>query len=114
MQSGFADGELQKQGINVCNSFTSLLNAPGPGFLALSGFGFGLGSGQGLEEKAAFGLGRGVWAFPGAGDGGGNTEGLGLMNTWQLEVGECGGFGSGDYTGWPDLAISTPGANDLK
>ncbi|KAJ9669954.1 hypothetical protein PVL29_026491 [Vitis rotundifolia] len=102
-----------KPTVNVCGSFTSLLNTQGPGFLALGGFGLGLGPGF---EDMGFGLGRGVWPFPGAGDGGasgGTGGGTALVgNTWQFESGE-GGFVAGDCFSWPDLAISTPG-NGLK
>ncbi|XP_037491043.1 dof zinc finger protein DOF3.4-like [Jatropha curcas] len=71
----------------VSGSFTSLLNTQGPGFLALSGFGLGLGS---AFEYMGFGLARGVWPFPGVGDGGaggvggnGGSAG-GMSNTWQF------------------------------
>ncbi|RVX23359.1 Dof zinc finger protein DOF3.4 [Vitis vinifera] len=73
------------------------------------------GLGPGFEDMG-FGLGRGVWPFPGAGDGGasgGTGGGTALVgNTWQFESGE-GGFVAGDCFSWPDLAISTPG-NGLK
>ncbi|XP_037491246.1 dof zinc finger protein DOF3.4-like [Jatropha curcas] len=99
----------------VSGSFTSLLNTQGPGFLALSGFGLGLGSGF---EDMGFGLARGVWPFPGVGDGGAGGVGSnggsagGMSNTWQFESGDN-GFVGGDCFSWPDLAISTPG-NGLK
>lgn len=111
---GGGDGKGNGNSATVCGSFTSLLNTQGPGFLALGGFGLGLAPGF---EDVGFGLGRGVWPFPGVGDGaagvGGNgatTAGLG--NTWQFESGES-GFVGGDCFSWPDLAISTPG-NGLK
>ena len=103
--------------MNVCGSFTSLLNTQGPGFLALGGFGLGLQPGF---DEMGFGLGRAVWPFPGVGDGGaagvvgngGNASANGIGNTWQFESGES-GFVGGDCFPWPDLAISTPG-NGLK
>ncbi|WCJ31042.1 Dof zinc finger protein DOF3.4 [Euphorbia peplus] len=111
---GGGDGKGNGQ---VCGSFTSLLNTQGPGFLALGGFGLGLSSG--FDPEMGFGLGRGVWPFPGVGDGsagvvggGGNGGGGGMGNTWQFENGEN-GFVGGDCFSWPDLAISTPG-NGLK
>lgn len=80
----------------MCGSFTSLLNTQGPGL-----FGFGL-------EELGFGLGRGVWAFNGVGDGGAGSGSL-VGNTWQLESGEGGFVGGGNCFTLPDLAISTPG-----
>ncbi|KAK3416135.1 hypothetical protein EUGRSUZ_H01971, partial [Eucalyptus grandis] len=114
LAGGDGDG---KPGLNVCGSFTSLLNAHGPpGFLALGGFGLGLGPG-GLDEMA-FGLGRGVWPFQGVGDGvgagvGSNGGPAGIGNAWQFEGGDEGGLvggggGGGDSCfSWPGLAIST-------
>ncbi|KAF8015541.1 hypothetical protein BT93_H1154 [Corymbia citriodora subsp. variegata] len=116
-----SDGD-GKTGLNVCGSFTSLLNAHGPpSFLALGGFGLGLGPG-GLDEMA-FGLGRGVWPFQGVGDGvgagvGSNGGPAGIGNAWQFEGSEesslvaaaaaaaAGGAGDSCFS-WPGLAIST-------
>ncbi|XP_030529609.2 dof zinc finger protein DOF3.4-like [Rhodamnia argentea] len=116
--SGDGDG---KSSLNVCGSFTSLLNAHGPpGLLALGGFGLGLGPG-GLDDMA-FGVGRGVWPFQGVGDGvgagvGSNGGAAGIGNAWQFETSEEGGLvgsagggggGGGDSCfSWPGLAIST-------
>ncbi|KAK7359908.1 hypothetical protein VNO77_01876 [Canavalia gladiata] len=109
---GGVDGDV-KQNVNVCGSFTSLLNnTQGSGFLALGGFGLGLG--HGLEDMG-FGIARSGWAFPGMVDGnniGGAVPGSAVGNTWQLEGSE-GGFVGGDCFSWPGLAISTPG-NGLK
>lgn len=104
-----ANGGDVKGNASVCGSFTSLLNTQGPGFLALGGFGFGPGF-----EEMNFGLGRGIWAFPGVGDGGGGGNGgaSGMVNAWQFENGES-GFAGGDCFSWPELAISTPG-NGVK
>ncbi|KAK4584457.1 hypothetical protein RGQ29_022259 [Quercus rubra] len=109
-------GGSDKGNVNVCGTFTSLLNTQGPGFLALGGFGLGLGTGF---EEMGFGLGRAVWPFPGVADGGvagggggGNAGATGMGNAWQFENGES-GFVGGDCFSWPDLAISTPG-NGLK
>ncbi|QCD81684.1 dof zinc finger protein DOF3.4-like [Vigna unguiculata] len=109
----FVDGDVNKQNnVNVCGSFTSLLNnTQGNGFLALGGFGLGLGHGF---DDMGFGIGRSGWGFPGMVDGanmGGGVPSSGL-GPWQLESGE-GGFVSGDCFSWPGLAISTPG-NGLK
>ncbi|XP_061341959.1 dof zinc finger protein DOF3.4-like [Gastrolobium bilobum] len=109
-------GEM-KPNMNMCGSFTSLLNNPqGPGFLALGGFGLGLGHGHGLGfEDVGFGMGRPGWNFPGIPDGsniGGGVAAPGAGNSWQFENGE-GGFVGGDCFSWPGLAISTPG-NGLK
>ncbi|XP_027347751.1 dof zinc finger protein DOF3.4 [Abrus precatorius] len=109
---GGVDGDV-KQNVNVCGSFTSLLNnTQGSGFLALGGFGLGLGHGF---EDMGFGIGRSGWGFPGMVEGnniGGAVAASGVGNTWQLEGGE-GGFVGGDCFSWPGLAISTPG-NGLK
>lgn len=98
-----------KPGLNMCGSFTSLLNTQGPGLLTLGGFGVGIGNGF---EDVGFGFGRAVWPLPGAGDGGvaGGTSLIG--NSWQLGSGES-GFATGDCFSYPDLAISTPG-NAMK
>ncbi|KAJ7944379.1 Dof zinc finger protein like [Quillaja saponaria] len=113
VQFGAAGGDT-KPISNMCGSFTSLLNnTHGPGFLALGGFGIGIGPGF---DDMGFGLGRGVWPFPGVVDGGTTVSGSvmtpGMGNTWQLESGE-GGFVGADCFSWPDLAISTSG-NCLK
>ncbi|EEF40042.1 dof zinc finger protein DOF3.4 [Ricinus communis] len=119
---GKGNGNNTTANSTVCGSFTSLLNTQGPGFLALGGFGLGLGTGF---EDVGFGLGRGVWPFPGVGDGGASLGGghggsvgggavTGMSNTWHFEGGAENGFvGAGDCFSWPDLAISTPG-NGLK
>ncbi|KAG5245646.1 hypothetical protein OIU76_002194 [Salix suchowensis] len=99
-------------------SFTSLLSAPGPaGILTLGRFGHGLG--HGLEDMEC-GLGRGLWSFPGIGDGGAGVGGhvgvsvtAGLDSTWQFESGPENCFAGGDCFSWPELAISTP-ANGFK
>ncbi|CAH2049779.1 unnamed protein product [Thlaspi arvense] len=105
-------------GLNLCGSFTSLLGAQAPGFLALGGFGLGLGHGF---EDVSFGFGKSGWGFAGVGEdgaasggaGGRGSDGAGVVgNAWQLESGE-GGFIGGDCFSLPDLAISTPG-NGLK
>ncbi|XP_073311177.1 dof zinc finger protein DOF3.4-like [Primulina huaijiensis] len=89
-----------KAGLNMCGSYTSLLNTQGTsGLLALGGFGLGL-------DEVGFGLGRAVWPFPAPTNGGG-TANL-SEHTWQLENGES-GYGGGDCFSLPDLAISTPG-----
>ncbi|GAB2279690.1 hypothetical protein Dimus_014332 [Dionaea muscipula] len=94
--------------------FTSLLNAAGPGFLALGGFGLGLASGL---EDVGFGLGRSVWPFSEVGYlGGGGCAAGGGESTWQLgNAGDNGFVGGGECFSptWPELAISTPG-NGLK
>ncbi|KAI6695287.1 hypothetical protein NL676_022997 [Syzygium grande] len=90
LSAGDGDG---KPSLNVCGSFTSLLNAHGPpGFLALGG---GVGDG-------------------GAHAVGGNGGPPGIGNAWQFEGGEEGGLvgsaggGGGDSCfSWPGLAIST-------
>ncbi|TKY55758.1 Dof zinc finger protein DOF3.4 [Spatholobus suberectus] len=109
----FVDGDVKQNNVNVCGSFTSLLNnTQGSGFLALGGFGLGLGHGF---EDMGFGIGRSGWAFPGivdSGNIGGAVAGSGVGNAWQLDGGE-GGFVSGDCFSWPGLAISTPG-NGVK
>ncbi|GMH24094.1 hypothetical protein Nepgr_025937 [Nepenthes gracilis] len=102
-------------------SFTSLLNASGPGLLSLGGFGLGLGTGF---DDVGFGHGRGIWPFPevgylstGVGSVGGSGVGCesnGNGTAWQLESGRDGGFVGGDcFSSWPELAISAPG-NGLK
>lgn len=109
----FVDGDVNKQNnVNVCGSFTSLLNnSQGNGFLALGGFGLGLGHGF---DDMGFGIGRSGWGFPGMVDGANMGSGVPSsgLSPWQLESGE-GGFVSGDCFSWPGLAISTPG-NGLK
>lgn len=89
-------------------SFTSLLNGPtGSGLLALGGFGFGL-------NEVGFGLGKVAWPFGGVVEGGMNSGGATVGgNTWQLENGEGGFVGGGDYFTFPDLAISTPRSKNL-
>ncbi|KAE8693305.1 Dof zinc finger protein DOF5.3 [Hibiscus syriacus] len=99
---------------NIFGSFTSLLNTQGSGFLALGGFGLGIAP---TLEDVGFGLGRGMWPFPGVGDGaaaaaiggrgnvGAATE---IGNIWQFEGAEPSSVG-GDCFSWPDHAISTPG-----
>ncbi|KAL8528634.1 hypothetical protein ACS0TY_006177 [Phlomoides rotata] len=92
-------------------SFTSLLNgSPGSGLLALGGFGFGL-------NEVGFGLGKVAWPFAGVVEGGpaGMHSGGAAAggNTWQLENGEGGFVGGGDYFTFPDLAISTPRNKNL-
>lgn len=110
-------GDVKPSSVNVCGSFTSLLNAHGPGLLALGGFGLGFGSASGLDD-VGFGAGRGVWPFAVIGDGGVNRSGSGagdgsvVGDTWQLGIGES-GYGGGDCFSWPELAISTQG-NNLK
>ncbi|KAL3526725.1 hypothetical protein ACH5RR_011381 [Cinchona calisaya] len=98
-----------KNGLNVCGSFTSLLNTQGPGLFTLGGFGLGLGA---AVEDMGFGLGRAVWPFPGIGVGDGGATGAGvpgvLGNTWQLQSGD-GGLGVGDCFPLSDVAISTTG-----
>ncbi|KAE8703788.1 Dof zinc finger protein DOF3.4 [Hibiscus syriacus] len=108
-------GESKCNGSGGDGSFTSLLNTPGPGFLALGGFGFGIAP---ALDDVGFGLGRGMWGLSGMGDvaavvGGGAAAGTGMGTTWQYEGGESGFVGGGDCFSWPDLAISTPG-NGLK
>lgn len=97
--------------MNVCGTFTSLLNTQGPGFFALSGMGLGLG--PGLEDMG-FGLGRAVWPFPGVGIGEGGHTGSGagpgsiMGNSWQMQSGE-------DCFTLSDVAISTTGVgNGMK
>ncbi|GAB2231667.1 hypothetical protein Drorol1_Dr00010678 [Drosera rotundifolia] len=117
---------LMKQQPSGAGSFTSLLNAAGPGgLLALGGFGLGLGR-SGLED-VGFGLGRGMWAFPdvgclGGGGGGraagGGSDSGGWNATWLLDRGGGEDLFDGDQCFsapplWPELAISTPG-NGLK
>ncbi|KAF3438885.1 hypothetical protein FNV43_RR17160 [Rhamnella rubrinervis] len=109
---GCGGGEVKPNMNTICSgSFTSLLNTQGPGFLALGGFGLGLGTGF---EDMNFGIGRGIWPFPGAADGGASNGGGGggIGGSWQFENGD-GGLVGGDFCSWPDLAISTPG-NGLK
>ncbi|XP_061352530.1 dof zinc finger protein DOF3.4-like [Gastrolobium bilobum] len=105
---GGVDGDV-KQNVNICGSFTSLLNnTQGSGFLTVGGFGLGL-------EEMGFGIGRAGWVLPGMMNGaniGGGVVASGAGNTWQFEGGE-GGFVGGDCFSWPGLAISTPG-NVLK
>ncbi|XP_073274004.1 dof zinc finger protein DOF3.4-like [Primulina huaijiensis] len=96
-----------KAGLNMCGSYTSLLNTQGTsGILALGGFGLGLGLGSGLDD-VGFGLGRAVWPFS-APTGGVVTASV-SEHAWQLENGDS-GFGGGDCFSFPDLAISTPGS----
>ncbi|GMI86438.1 hypothetical protein HRI_002313100 [Hibiscus trionum] len=51
---------------NIFGSFTSLLNTQGPDFLALGGFGLVIAP---TLEDVGFGFGRGMWPFPGVGNG---------------------------------------------
>ena len=86
--------------------------------MALGGFGLGLGAGF---DDLSFGLGRGIWPFPGVGESGagvvgGNGGGVrGLGGAWQFENGDHGNglVGGGDFCSWAEPAISTP-ANGLK
>lgn len=102
-----------KPGLNVCGSFTSLLNTQGPGLLALGGFGLGVGVGPGIDDMG-YSFGRAVWPFPGVAEGGANGGGGAVLSggTWQLGSGEN-AFVNGDCFGLPDLAISTQG-NGMK
>ncbi|XP_062102195.1 dof zinc finger protein DOF3.4 [Humulus lupulus] len=116
-------GDVKPNVGGLCGgSFTSLLNTQSPGFLALGGFGLGLGGGL---DDLGFGIGRGIWPFPGVGDGGDGGAGVGgngglrgIGNTWHFENGDHHGGaalvgGGGDFCSWAEPAISTPG-NGLK
>ncbi|CAH9124593.1 unnamed protein product [Cuscuta epithymum] len=86
--------------LNLCGSFTSLLNTHGPGgLLGLGGFGVGPGM-----EEVGYGIGRAMWPFPGVAEGGAAAV-LGGGTWQQLGGGEIGG----DTFGFPDLAISAQG-----
>ncbi|KAE8707064.1 Dof zinc finger protein DOF5.3 [Hibiscus syriacus] len=90
---------------NIFRSFTSLLNTQGPGFLAVGGFGLGIAP---TLDDVGFGFGRGVWSFPGVGDGavaasavGGRGNGgaaTGMENKWQFEGGEPGFVGGNCFS----------------
>ncbi|KAL0847638.1 hypothetical protein Bca101_020884 [Brassica carinata] len=107
--------------LSLPGSFTSLLNhsaAHGTGsVIGIGGFGIGLGS---SFDDVSFGLGRAVWPFSTVGDSsattnvgsnGGGHHAVAMPYTWQFEGLES--SNAGEYFGWPDLSITTPG-NSLK
>nr|GMC59554.1 uncharacterized protein LOC109180318 [Ipomoea batatas] len=96
---------MVKPGLNVCASFTSLLNTQGPGLLALGGFGLGP-----TIDDMGYGFSRAVWPFPGVPEAAANGGTAAVLSggPWQLSTGEN-AFVNGDCFGLPDLAISTQG-----
>nr|GMC67439.1 uncharacterized protein LOC109180318 [Ipomoea batatas] len=96
---------MVKPGLNVCGSFTSLLNTQGPGLLALGGFGLGP-----TIDDMGYGFSRAVWPFPGVPEAAANGGTAAVLSggPWQLSTGEN-AFVNGDCFGLPDLAISTQG-----
>ncbi|KAL7117153.1 hypothetical protein ACP275_03G054300 [Erythranthe tilingii] len=92
-------------------------------FPFVDGYGLGIGSGMGCEPDVL------EWPLEQGVMGGGDTdaavvsgESTPVCSTWQMGGGgggsaEGGGGGAaeaGDYFSWPDLAISTPAAKDVK
>ncbi|KAF8098455.1 hypothetical protein N665_0266s0023 [Sinapis alba] len=113
------ENEGKGSALSLCGSFTSLLShnaTHGTGsVIGIGGFGIGLGS---SFDDVSFGLGRAVWPFSSVGDSGttnvgsnGGHHGVAIPSTWQFEGLES--SNAGEYFGWPDLSITTPG-NSLK